>query len=77
MESSYKKAFNQSIEFLENFEKEEGVEYYLVEGILVNIYSELRITQDIDLVIDFHSSKLNLESYIQMLKLHEFKPFQD
>jgi hypothetical protein len=77
MESTYKKAFIQIINFLENLEKKEEIKYYLVGGVLVNIYSDLRLTQDIDIVIDFHSSNLNLEAYINILKINEFNPFQD
>ena len=43
MESNYKQAFLQVINFLENLEENRDFAYYLVRGILVNIYSDFRI----------------------------------
>ncbi len=38
MEIRYEKAFFQIINFLEKIEREFGIKYYLVRGILVSIY---------------------------------------
>ena len=77
MELSYKIALKQIIDLLDQLEKEKGIKYYLVGGILVNIYSDFRITRDIDLVIDFQVSNFRIEDYIILLKQNNFFPFQD
>jgi len=75
MEVIYKNAFIQLINFLEKMEKDKGIKYYLVGGILTSIYSETRFTQDIDFVIDIASVNINLETYILSLQDNEFFPF--
>ena len=77
MELSYKIALKQIIDLLDQLEREKGIKYYLVGGILVNIYSDFRITRDIDLVIDFQVSNFRIEDYIILLKQNNFFPFQD
>ena len=77
MESTYKKAFVQIIDFLEKLERHNGLSYYLVGGIMVNIYSDFRITRDIDVVIDLELSNLRISEYILLLEQNEFHPFQD
>lgn len=77
MESTYKKAFLQVIDFLERLEKDKSVKYYLVGGILVNLYSDFRITRDIDIAIDLESSDITLEDYISLLERNNFHAFQD
>lgn len=77
MESTYKQAFLQIINFLENLEENKDFAYYLVGGILVNIYSDFRITRDIDIVIDLQSSNLSLPNYISLLEKNYFHPLQD
>ncbi len=77
MELSYKIALKQIIDLLDHLEKEKGIKYYLVGGILVNIYSDFRITRDIDLVIDFQVSNFRIADYIVLLKQNDFFPFQD
>lgn len=70
-------AFNQLIKFLERIEKEEKIKYYLVGGILSNIYTVFRATQDIDFVIDLQSCNLSIEYYISLLQENHFLPPQD
>ena len=77
MEIRYEKAFFQIINFLEKIEREFGIKYYLVGGILVSIYSETRTTQDIDFVVDIYSVNHNIDTYIEILKKNDFYPFQD
>jgi len=77
MEFSYKIALKQIIDLLDQLEKDKEIKYYLVGGILVNIYSDFRITRDIDLVIDFQSSNFRIEDYVIVLKQKDFFPFQD
>ena len=77
MESTYKQAFQQIINFLEDLEKNREFTYYLVGGILVNIYSDFRITRDIDVVIDLKPNAIDLANYISLLEKHEFNPLQD
>lgn len=77
MQNTYKEAFLQIINFLENLEKNSNFKYYLVGGILVNIYSDFRITRDIDIVIDLQSSSISLEHYIALLEKNSFHPIQD
>lgn len=77
MEVIYKNAFIQLINFLEKMEKDKGIKYYLVGGILTSIYSETRFTQDIDFVVDITSVNINLETYILLLQDNEFFPIQD
>jgi len=77
MEVIYKNAFIQLINFLEKMEKDKGIKYYLVGGILTSIYSETRFTQDIDFVVDIASVNINLETYILSLQDNEFFPIQD
>ncbi len=77
MEVIYKNAFIQLITFLEKLEKENGIKYYLVGGILTSIYSETRSTTDIDFVMDIFSENITLTKYISLLQQNEFFPFQD
>lgn len=77
MEIRYEKAFYQIVNFLEKSEREFGIKYYLVGGILVSIYSETRTTQDIDFVVDIYSVNHNIDSYIELLKKNEFYPIKD
>ena len=77
MESIYRKALKQILNFLEMLEKSESIKYYLVGGILVNLYADFRTTRDIDLVIDFESSQITVEDYINKLQDYDFFPFQD
>ncbi len=77
MESTYKQAFLQIINFLEDLEKNKDLKYYLVGGILVNIYSDFRITRNIDIVIDLQSSNITLSYYISLLEKNNFHSLQD
>ena len=77
MEVRYENAFIQIISFLEKIEKEFGIKYYLVGGILVSIYSETRTTQDIDFVVDIYPVDHSIDTYIELLKKNEFFPLQD
>ncbi len=77
MKSTYKNAFYQIVEFLEKLEYNKGVKYYLVGGILVNLYSDFRITRDIDIAIDLQSSEITLEDYVSFLERNNFHPLQD
>ena len=77
MESTYKQAFLQVINFLEDLEENKDFAYYLVGGILVNIYSDFRITRDIDIVIDLKSTGIILSDYISLLEKNNFHPLQD
>jgi hypothetical protein len=70
-------ALNQLITFLEKNEKERGIKYYLVGGILANIYTVFRTTQDIDFVIDIQTQNISLEQYISLLQQNSFFPLQD
>lgn len=58
-------------------EKDKGIKYYLVGGILTSIYSETRSTTGIDFVVDIFSLNLSLANYISLLQKNEFFPFQD
>jgi hypothetical protein len=73
----YKDAFLQVISFVESLEKDYGVRYYLVGGILVNVYSDFRTTRDIDLALDLYRSDLNIKELIQLLEKNNFNPIQD
>jgi len=77
MESTYKQAFIQIINFLEDLEENRDFAYYLVGGILVNIYSDFRITRDIDIVIDIQSPNITLSDYISLLERNKFHSLQD
>ena len=70
-------ALKQLIDFLEECEKELGIKYYLVGGLLVNIYSAFRTTQDIDFVVDLYSSNITIEEYVALLEKNNFNPLQD
>jgi len=77
MESNYKEALKQIIDFLENLEENQGVKYFLVGGILVNLYSDFRTTRDIDLAIDFSTANIKSNEYIDLLPDNNFFPYQD
>ncbi len=77
MEFGYKEAFSQIIDFLEKIEKEHGIKYYLVGGILVSLYSDTRTTHDIDFVVDIYAVNHSIETYIELLKKNNFFPYQD
>ncbi|MHA1338191.1 MAG: hypothetical protein ACTSPW_21050, partial [Promethearchaeota archaeon] len=53
------------------------LKYYLVGGILANLYSDFRITLDIDVVIDLNLNNINLSEYINLMKKNDFNPIQD
>ena len=71
------KALEQLIGALEEIEEQYKVKYYLVGGILVNIYTVFRITQDIDFVVDIQSQRISINQYISILKNYNFIPMQD
>ncbi len=77
MQSNYKDALDQIISFLERLEEEKRIKYYLVGGILVNLYSDFRTTRDIDLAIDFNISTIGPNEYIDLLEENDFYPYQD
>lgn len=77
MQSNYKDALLQIINFLEELEENQGINYHLVGGILVFLYSDFRTTRDIDLAIDFSTSKINVNEYIDSLQDKDFYPYQD
>ena len=60
------KALKQLITFLERNEKKLGIKYYLVGGILVNLYAVFRATQDIDFVVDIQSNEIKIEQYVSI-----------
>jgi hypothetical protein len=57
-------------------EKNKDFAYYLVGGILVNIYSDFRITRDIDIVI-YLSPNITISDYLSLLEQNNFHPLQD
>jgi len=71
------KALNQLINFLEKSERDLGLKYYLVGGILANVYSVFRATQDIDFVVDIQSKGISIENYVSLLEKNSFFPLQD
>lgn len=71
------KALNQLINFLEKNERDLGLKYYLVGGILANVYSVFRATQDIDFVVDIQSKGISIENYVSLLEKNSFFPLQD
>jgi len=73
----YRNAFFQLTEFLENIEKEQGIKYCLVGGILVGLYSEIRSTTDIDFIVDIYSANFSINNFIEILKENNFYPIQD
>ena len=77
MESSFKQAFSQIFEFLEDLEAKTAFKYYFVGGILVSLYSDVRITRDIDIIIDLNSSNITLADCISLLEKNYFHPLQD
>ena len=77
MNEIYKRAFSQLIDFLEHLEKDQNIKYYLVGGVLVNIYTVFRTTQDIDFVVDIESQGLTVEEYVSYLEEGNFNPLQD
>jgi len=77
MESNYKEALKQIIDFLENLEENQGIKYFLVGGILVNLCSDFRTTRDIDLAIDFSNANIKSNEYIDLLQDNNFFPYQD
>ncbi|MHA1147462.1 MAG: hypothetical protein ACTSR8_04390 [Promethearchaeota archaeon] len=77
MKDSLLQAFNQLIDALEDIENKYGIRYYLVGGILANVYSVFRLTQDIDFVVDTDSKGISINEYILILKKYNFIPMQD
>ncbi len=77
MEISFLSAFKQLINFLEDLESKKKVKYFVVGGILTNIYSDFRITRDIDFVVDIDSVNISIDEYVNFLKNKEFQPIQD
>ena len=77
MRETLPRALSQLINFLEKLEKELGVKYYIVGGILVNIYTVFRATQDIDFVVDLQTNNISIDKYVSLLKKNNFFPLQD
>jgi hypothetical protein len=77
MNEIYKRAFSQLIDFLEHIEKDQNIKYYLVGGVLVNIYTVFRTTQDIDFAVDIESEGIMVEEYVSYLEEGHFNPLQD
>lgn len=77
MENIIPKALDQLANFLEECEKNLGIKYYIVGGILNIVYSVFRTTQDIDFVVDLQSENVHLEKFVSLLKKNEFQPMQD
>jgi hypothetical protein len=73
----YKSAFYQIIEFVESLENSYDAKYYLVGGILVNLYSDFRTTRDIDLALDLSTTQLDLGGFLKLLEKNKFFPIQD
>ena len=71
------KALNQLIRFLEMNERDLGLKYYLVGGILATVYTIFRATQDIDFVVDIQSKGISIENYVSLLEKNRFFPLQD
>lgn len=74
---NFKEILNQVVNFLEENEKNYGIKYYLVGGIMVSLYAENRTTNDIDFVVDIFSANYSIQSYVEMLKQSNFYPIQD
>ncbi|MBN1216276.1 MAG: hypothetical protein JXA99_12655 [Candidatus Lokiarchaeota archaeon] len=77
MESTYKNTLLQVVDLIESLEKQEKIKYYFVGGILVNLYSDFRITRDIDIVVDIFNSGLTIKEFINIIKDFNFLPIQD
>ncbi|MBY9007383.1 MAG: hypothetical protein KGD63_11565 [Candidatus Lokiarchaeota archaeon] len=77
MESTYKNTLIQVVDLLESLEKQEKIKYYLVGGILVNLYSDFRITRDIDIALDLFYSGITIKEFINIIKEFNFMPIQD
>jgi hypothetical protein len=77
MKDILQKALDQLITALEDMEKKYNVKYYLVGGILSNLYTVFRLTQDIDFVIDIQSQNITINEYITILQNYDFIPMQN
>jgi hypothetical protein len=71
------KALRQLKNALEDMEKRYKVMYYIVGGILSNLYAVFRLTQDIDFVIDIQSQNITLKEYFTILQNYDFIPVQN
>lgn len=77
MESTYKDTLLQIVKLLESLEEQEKIKYFFVGGILVNLYSDFRITRNIDIVIDLFYSGTTMKEFINIIKEHNFSPIKD
>jgi len=76
MDNTLEQAYVQIIDFLEDLEESKSVKYCFVGGILVSLYSDFRITRDIDVIISFQSSNFTLTDYILLLEKYNFHPLK-
>ena len=76
MKDILQKALKQLKNALEDMEKRYKVKYYIVGGILSNLYAVFRLTQDIDFVIDIQSQNITLKEYFTILQNYDFIPVQ-
>jgi len=76
LENTFEQAYVQIVDFLEDLEESKSVKYYFVGGILVSLYSDFRITRDIDVIINLQSSIFTLTDYISLLEKNNFHPLQ-
>ncbi|MFO8018711.1 MAG: hypothetical protein R6U96_08760 [Promethearchaeia archaeon] len=57
---------------IEMYKLRDQLKFYLVGGLLANIHTVFRTTQDIDFIIDLQSKDIEFENYIVLLKKHNF-----
>jgi predicted nucleotidyltransferase len=62
------------LDYLGIFKKfnEEGIRYFVVGGMAVNLYGIPRMTYDIDILLDLEDR--NIEKFVNLLKQWDFKP---
>ncbi len=77
MSDFLRSAFKQLVYALEEMEQKNGIKYYIVGGILANIYTVFRLTQDIDFVTDTETPRISINKYISLLKKYNFIPLHD
>ncbi len=77
MSDFLRSAFKQLVYALEEMEQKNGIKYYIVGGILANIYTVFRLTQDIDFVTDTETPRISINKYISLLKKYNFIPLHE
>ena len=75
MNDIYSEAFRNLVELLEALETNYNWQYIIVGGVLTPLYAQIRMTQDIDVVLLLQLTDASKDALLKQIVAHDFKPF--